>query len=65
MDERTKEIANLQDYIYLKQVRQNTSLINGKIVFEGIEYTEDEYNRLFPEPVLTYKAIHLDGKQIE
>lgn len=60
-----KKIDNLGEYLYLKDVRAKTGLINGKIIYDGLQWSEEEYNRRFPEPVLKYKIINLDGTQIE
>ena len=59
------KISNLLEYVHSKEVRLNTSLIGGKIIYEGKEYSEDEYNAAFPEPVLKYDSVQLDGSQIE
>ena len=63
--ETVRRIANLSEYLFLKEVRANTELINGKIVFDGVEWTEQEYNLAFPEPQLRYVSELLDGRQIE
>lgn len=59
-----QKIVNLEEYLYLKEVRANTSLIGGKIYYDRLFWSEEEYNRRFPEPRLRYAAIQLDGKQI-
>jgi hypothetical protein len=47
-------IANLFDYIRIKEVRANTSLIGGKIIYNGQVFDEKEYDELFPIPKLEY-----------
>lgn len=63
--ETVRRIASLSEYLFLKEVRANTGLINGKIVFDGVEWEPDEYYRAFPEPTLKYVSELLDGRQIE
>ena len=61
-----KPIENLSEYIFLKEVRANTSLINGQIFYDGKYWTEELYNSTFPEAVIRYKSVEqLDGTQIE
>lgn len=64
-DEKIRKIANLSEYLFLKEVRANTALIGGKIFFDGVEWTPEEYARAFPEPQLKYVATQLDGRQVD
>jgi len=63
--DRNKRIANLHEYLYLKSVRAETGLIGGRIFYNGRFFTKKRYDQLFPEPVIKYKAIQLDGKQLK
>lgn len=58
-------ITNLPQYIFLKDVRASTSLIDGKIIYDNREWSRDEYDRCFPEPRLIRKSIQLDSTQIK
>lgn len=59
-----KKIGNLKEYLYLKEVRARTGLLNGKIIYDGLEWTEEEYNRRFPKPKLIYITDNPDKKHI-
>lgn len=59
------QITNLSEYIWLKQVRAATSLVNGQIIYNGRVWSKEEYEAAFPKPVLKYSSVQLDGKQIE
>lgn len=59
-----RKVDNLGEYLYLKYVRANTGLIGGRIYFEGRFFEKDVYDLLYPEPVLKYKVVQLDGTQI-
>lgn len=59
-----RRISNLPEYLYLKEVRANTSLIGGKIIYDRIEWPPEEYNRRFPKPKLRYATVQLDGTQL-
>lgn len=63
--EKSRKISNLSEYLFLKEVRANTSLIGGRIIFDGVEWERDEYEKCFPVPQLIYVAERLDGRQIE
>lgn len=62
--EPNQRISNLSQYLYLKEVRANTSLIDGKIIYGGKEWTKEEYEAAHPEPKLEYDIVRLDSKQI-
>lgn len=55
---------NISEYIRLKEVRANTALIDGQIVYNGKVYSEKDYLREFPEPKLEYQTEQLDKRQI-
>jgi len=59
------QIINLTEYVYLRTVRANTCLIGGKIIYEGKQYNEADYNTTFPEPVLKYDTLNADKTQVE
>lgn len=58
-------ITNLAEYLFLKEVRANTALIAGKIIYNGRVWSKEEYEAAFPVPVLKYSSIQLDSKQVE
>ena len=58
-------ITNLKEYLFLKEVRANTALIGGKIIYNGREWDKAEYEAKYPVPTLKYNTIQIDGKQIE
>jgi len=63
--EKQPKIANIGEYIRLKNVRAETGLIAGRIFYKGRFYTEAEYARKFPEPKLVYDVENPDKKHIE
>ena len=60
--DRPRKITNLSQYIFLLQVRSQTGLIAGNIVYDGKSYSQDEYDREFPAPVLEYEDRVLDSR---
>ncbi len=59
-----KPIANLQEYVRNHMIRQRAGWINGKYLLDGREYTEDEFNQMFPA-VLLYETVQLDGRRLK
>lgn len=59
------QITNLAEYIRLKEVRANTALIGGKIIYNGREWDKAEYEAKYPVPTLKYNTIQIDSKQVE
>ena len=59
-----RRVENAVEYCKLKEVRANTALIGGKIIYEGKVWESDIYEAAFPPPVLRYKGLQLDGRAV-
>ncbi len=59
-----KQIANLREYLRLKEIHKATGLIGGRIFYAGQFWEKEDFNTLFPIPKLEYNTTHLDSTQI-
>lgn len=58
-------ITNLKEYLFLKEVRANTSLINGQIIYANRVWPVDLYEKTFPKPTLKYSSLQIVKGQVE
>lgn len=59
------QITNIAEYIRLKEVRANTSLINGQIIYANRVWPVDLYEKTFPKPTLKYSSLQIVKGQVE
>jgi hypothetical protein len=58
-----QRIENLQVYVAMRLVHQNTSLIGGKIFYDGKQWDNEDYHASFPPTQLIYTETGLNNNQ--
>lgn len=59
-----RPIINLQDYVRDKNIRASAGWCNGVYYYDGVYYTEEEFDRLFPAKLI-YRTVQVDGTQVK
>ena len=62
---RPRPVKNLKEYLRIKEIRDATGLIDGKIFYNGEFWSEEVYEETFPKTEIEYDNLRIvTGKQI-
>ena len=61
---RPRPVKNLKEYLRIKEIRDATGLIDGKIFYNGEFWSEEVYEETFQKTKIEYETENPDGKHI-